>query len=68
VYDTGSETFSSTTKISGNMTENKLLENQKFLLSEMMKLYNITQEDLKTKDTNWIKSKIRDFKLNQILK
>ena len=43
----------------------QITESKLFLLNNIMKMYNLTEEDLS--DTNILKEKIRDFKLNSIL-
>lgn len=44
----------------------KIEENKKILLDEMMRKIGITEEDLK-KDSSFIKSKIRDSKISDII-
>lgn len=42
-------------------------ENKKYLLDAFMNQLGITEEDLQ-KEPSWIKAKIRESKINQILK
>jgi hypothetical protein len=40
--------------------------NRQYLLDVIMKKLNITQEDLE-KDPSWIKAKVRDLRLDEVL-
>jgi aconitase A len=44
----------------------KIEDNKKILLDEMIRKIGITEEDLK-KDSSWIKAKIRDSKISDII-
>lgn len=53
-------------KIDKSKSNQQIEENKKILLDEFMKKIGITEEDLK-KESSWIKAKIRDSKISDII-